>query len=156
MGYTHYWNLSKLNDESVKIFKEKVKPILADILKRHASIICYEYDEVDKPPVLTDEGIRFNGTGEAGHETFAINIHNRDDFDFCKTAHKPYDVPACECLLVLSAKIPEFTFSSDGLNLNSETKKDEYADYTAWGTALENVKENYDLEFDSMERTDEN
>ena len=51
----------------------------------------------------------FNGVEGDGHETFVINRVDDDHmphheimvFDFCKTAHKPYDLCVTACLIVL-------------------------------------------------------
>lgn len=86
MGYTHYWNHTKpITPELI----DAAKKILAKVQER-GILLAFEYDHPTDPPVANSEGIRFNGIGDEGHETF----HFRPGvaFAFCKTACKPYDV----------------------------------------------------------------
>ena len=113
MGYTHYW------DKPKKVTKKNLTRAIEDIkdiVERHKDVLAFECDEVDKAPqVSVKEGIRFNGKGENGYETFCIPISG-EACNFCKTARKPYDQAVCECLLVLRARIPGFRVSSDGFS----------------------------------------
>lgn len=40
----------------------------------------------------------FNGVGDEAHETLAIS-RTTEDFDFCKTARKPYDLAVTASLI---------------------------------------------------------
>jgi hypothetical protein len=112
IGYTHYWEptaaaltttaFGRLSTAASKVAE------LSDVA------ICYEYDEPDKAPVFKKEGIRLNGRGEDGHETFLLSL-GASGFDFCKTAAKPYDV-VVTAILVLADHFSEgrFNVSSDG------------------------------------------
>ena len=42
----------------------------------------------------------FNGIGDLSHETFALNV-GENEWNFCKTARKPYDLAVCMILLSL-------------------------------------------------------
>jgi len=139
MGYTHYWSFGKGSDKDEEGFN-KALPIIRDICNRHKDIIVRESDE-DLPPDINEEYhfIRFNGIEDDGHETFLFELTS-GDFNFCKTARKPYDLPVCECLIVLAAHIPSVTISSDGFGRgNGYDGK--------WETAIRNVKELYGIEF---------
>ena len=134
MGYTSYWN-QKIWDKKDADGYLAALPILQKILKKHEAILRYESDETNAA-VCNEDGIRCNGIGDAGHETFLFEP-KECDFSFCKTEQKPYDLPVCEMLLVLKAHIPHFELSSDGF---SGYAKDPKID-GFWGTAIENVKQ---------------
>lgn len=68
--------------------------------------------DVTDPPEITDEHIRFNGFGNAGHETFILEP-TMESFAFCKTAQKPYDV-AVVAILHCASVIAGVEFTSDG------------------------------------------
>jgi hypothetical protein len=74
-----------------------------------------EYDLPDSPPIFNEDMIRFNGHKEYGNETFLIDWNNLTNFDFCKTAKKPYDFWVASTLLMIASELPDsFTISSDG------------------------------------------
>jgi len=96
MGYTHYWRQQRdFTETEWQELTRLTKLILADFLKLQL------YSELN----INKEEIRFNGIGEDGHETFLITKKKRAKadyeeqhaydkkgaFNFCKTAHKPYD-----------------------------------------------------------------
>ncbi len=116
MGYTHYW---RPKADGLKNLKDKwgsvVQPLLLHIVSHFhaAGVIEYECD-VPEAPQLDAECVRFNGVGDLGHETFYFSHQDRTDFEFCKTARKPYDTAVCACLLVLEHYGP-IGLSSDGL-----------------------------------------
>jgi hypothetical protein len=127
MGYTHYWNYKEPKTidapNSIKALKEMKKMLLhlpsrcttAGGHYENESIIIK--DGVGKgSPVLSVPEILFNGDASKGldHETFAIQLGSRIDFDFCKTARKPYDFFVCVCLISLANNLDGFEFSSDG------------------------------------------
>lgn len=97
MGYTHYW--SKKKDISHKAW-DKFLVDAQVVIDSSPVVIQYEWDDKYKP-LLTSDEIRFNGRGDDGHETFSLKRHfvfrdyrpdADEDFDFCKTAQKPYDL----------------------------------------------------------------
>ena len=102
MGYTHYWRqLRDFTDTEWQELTRLAKLITAD----GQGILSNEYDEKNSKPTIDNEQIRFNGIGDNGHETFIITKKKRAKreyeeqeaydkkgaFEFCKTAHKPYD-----------------------------------------------------------------
>lgn len=114
MGYTHYWkNAQEINPEQWGQFKSKCEKIistLSDIL---------EVKEV------SGDLIHFNGIGEDSHEDFYVT-REAIDFEFCKTARKPYDLPVCMCLLALKAVCNWVDISSDGDQDDWENAEEEY------------------------------
>mgnify|MGYP005824480753 CR=1 FL=1 len=131
MGYTHYWRqLRDFTDTEWQELTRLTNLIIAD----NKGILSDGFGEGGKPEV-NGEHIWFNGLGEDSHETFRITKKKRSKadyeeqeaydrqgaFEFCKTAHKPYDkyVVAVLCALHnVSAMAGEGTeimsISSDG------------------------------------------
>lgn len=111
MGYTHYWrdvkfdNLNNVN-KKFKLFKRLIKKNYKHIYtagNKYSTkqlIIQREYD-IDLPIELTEDYCVFNGEGEQGHETFYI-IKRDTNFNFCKTARKPYDFFVTAYLMLLA------------------------------------------------------
>lgn len=127
MGYTHYWNFSKVvkdidNSEkkfaaAVRLFKEKLKELPQSI--RLANGIG------EGEPIITPTKVVFNGSAENGedYETFSITLADDErvsSFNFCKTARLPYDAAVCLALLCFKdAYGNDFDYSSDG-DINDE------------------------------------
>lgn len=122
MGYTHYWNHTPRCEDAEWTV---VCTIVRNILDITHVPLQYEYD-TPKPPVVDGMGIRFNGVGDDGHETF---FFDREDsgFNFCKTAMKPYDEVVVAVLIALARNYPGFSWTSDG----------DYADFIAGGLLYE-------------------
>lgn len=137
MGYTHYWkfkmNPKDCNDGSKK-FAKAVK-LLKKCLAKVPAEIEVETDDTtntvkvpfvlkggngEGEPKFTDEIVCFNGDAQKGydHETCYLALNNDDyEFDFCKTARKPYDVAVCLTLLCFKKTFgKDFSYSSDGDN----------------------------------------
>lgn len=96
MGYTHYWNDTKSITPELL---DAARKILAKAQERGIPL-AFEYGHPTDPPVANSEGIRFNGIGDEGHETF--HFQPGVDFAFCKTACKPYDVAVVAMLATIS------------------------------------------------------
>ena len=118
MGYTHYWRqLRDFTDTEWQELTRLTNLIIAD----NEGILSDGFGEGGKPEV-NGEHIWFNGLGEDSHETFRITKKKRakEDyeeqeaydrqgaFEFCKTAHKPYDkyVVAVLCALYNLSNVP--------------------------------------------------
>lgn len=127
MGYTHYWTFNRavMSSDDLKIaFKKAVKDIIK--LKNELPFdITIKDGHGENEAVIDEDEIWFNGDSEKGedHETFHVTLKVPDkrystqnvNFDFCKTARKPYDILVCASLIALENKMPEaFSFSSDG------------------------------------------
>jgi len=123
MGYTHYWNTNLV---ALRDHLDEVHETVADLLW-----IARAY-EIHQVPLdvhtsmrhqvgvnhhgrfykSTVESISFN-QAENGHEPFSFPPN--EDFEFCKTAEKPYDAVVVACLTVLAHRWPNIiTVSSDG------------------------------------------
>lgn len=110
MGYTHYWkNKETFTEDQWKKSIDEIKQVL-DIISDDVKLTGCMKSEI---PILTEEEIRFNGYEDESHETFLVTP-GITDFDFCKTAAKPYDVAVCMALIILNKNNPTFTYSSDG------------------------------------------
>ncbi|OQY87145.1 MAG: hypothetical protein B6D41_12240 [Chloroflexi bacterium UTCFX4] len=117
MGYTHYWRQRR---DITATEWDDVRAAFNAMLAQNARILADVED--------TDNAIAFNGTGEDSHETFVLNRAlataraewNTPDaeplcFQFCKTAHKPYDLIVTALLLVTTEIAPGWAdVSSDG------------------------------------------
>lgn len=83
----------------------------------HDGIALAFEEDVPEQPEVSDTQIRFNGVGNDGHETFILRkkIDKEDQFNFCKTAHKPYDTAVGLVLLIAKKHSPNsIRVSSDG------------------------------------------
>ena len=127
MGYTHYWRQHRdFNDTEWRVITRLAKLITADglgVLAHHPDAINgdeYYGEKEDDVFIIDNEQIRFNGIGEDGHETFLITKKKpEEDFQFCKTARKPYDkyVVAVLCAIYhvyLQMEKTVMNISSDG------------------------------------------
>lgn len=132
MGYTHYWRFTK-NPKDIKDGDKKFKKaveLLQKCLKKVPAELDVPYYGKNTfklaggngtgEPVFTDEVVCFNGFDgdeDLSHETCYLALDNPDgyDFDFCKTAEKPYDVAVCLTLLCFKKAFgDDFNWSSDG------------------------------------------
>lgn len=125
MGYTHYWTQKKpFTKAEWSALTEGANAMITGLMISGIPLV-HEYDDPNTPPTLTGEEIHFNGLGEeGGHETFLITRklqskkhypdHN-PNWNFCKTAEKPYDLAVTCILAYLDSVHPEkFVVSSDG------------------------------------------
>lgn len=126
MGYTHYFrSASEIDKGHFNAFVEDVKKIYAYPGVR--DIICADSDDSDSEPIADEREVFFNGKGEEGHETFHLprlnpkpDYQKRFDndpltFNFCKTAHKPYDAVVTAVLLAAHKRLgDQVKISSDG------------------------------------------
>jgi len=143
MGYTHYWKLKTVPEN----YKEQFPKVITEVqmlIERMPTnsetagghfnedkVILRGGDGTGKPDI-SKERICFNGDGKKGldHETFHIEFNQEPfEFDFCKTARKPYDQAVCLCLLSLANHIDGFEFSSDGDKEDWQPAIDFYLNY---------------------------
>lgn len=112
MGYTHYWDhLESFTDTEWEVITDKIRSVV-NWCEGNGIPLRYEYD-VDAPAQINDSEIRFNGEEQDGHETFMIKKVSSKNWDFCKTAGKPYDIAVGCCLIILNHP-NKFKLSSDG------------------------------------------
>jgi len=118
MGYTHYWKSNtgetqKLPSEEWGEFAYDVNRIFND--EETLSLIQKEFD-CDLPPLVSDNNggyICFNGIGDGGHETFLFS-RETEEFQFCKTAFKPYD------LIVTAVLSLAYSYFGDYIKITSD------------------------------------
>jgi len=108
MGYTHYWKTKggiTLDYVKFHTFQEGVKQIIEIAIDAGIDL------EVDSSPA---NYVSFNGPNELGHESFIFE-KTLEEFNFCKTAGKPYDM-AVVAVLIHAKKIfgDDITIKSDG------------------------------------------
>ena len=105
MGYTHYWTLKEpISADAFEKIQEGIKAIIETANEAGISISNES----------TDGTIAFNGAGRDAHETFVIQVGDKE-FNFCKTAEKPYDAVVCASLILLKKELGDkVTVSSDG------------------------------------------
>jgi hypothetical protein len=122
MGYTHYWTPKATDDKTWKEYVAACKKLYKELPLRsetaggyHAddTIMICGWDGTGKPEFKLS-GISFNGDQDRGfdHETFSIE-KEKTDWNFCKTARKPYDLLVCACLIA-AKEILGYEVSSDG------------------------------------------
>ena len=106
MGYTHYWRTGKRKpgEKNYNLFMKECRELVA------AS---------DVPLVKSCEAvsIMFNGVEDEGHEDcyFPSSPDQLDEFQFCKTAQKPYDIVVTAALCILQERCGKLVeVSSDG------------------------------------------
>lgn len=123
MGYSHLYRLlAPVRDRMPEIastFREALKmmPDTANSL-RDPSGIC--------APIITDEGIWFNGDAGRGEDYEEFHIASDCPVGrncYCKTGRRPYDLAVCLCLIVLKDALrDDFKFRSDGVFLTHRRK----------------------------------
>lgn len=106
MGYTHYWRSEQgyvIDQAAFANFVEEVKQITATA--QEAGIRLEEN--------YTPTEIIINGVGPQSHETFVFS-QTPDEYEFCKTAGKPYDMVVTAILIHAKKNFKEITVKSDG------------------------------------------
>lgn len=130
MGYTHYWSFKK--PKSIKGTHQEIEAKYQLAVRQCQRIVkAYNKDIKAKDSKHSDRlsgysahtkvndylGLAFNGTQDLSHETFILRDHwsANDDFNFCKTAQKPYDIVVVACLVTLQYYLGDLIeVSSDG------------------------------------------
>tara|TARA_R110000851_G_scaffold5405_1_gene22419 strand:+ start:217 stop:663 length:447 start_codon:yes stop_codon:yes gene_type:complete len=111
MGYTHYWRPTRdLTEDEWDNIRQVAKTILKD---NHGIILDNEPTDSQNLSI-TYESILCNGIGNDGHETFYLTRKMRNDFEFCKTAQKPYDKYIVAMLIAVAQITDSISVSSDG------------------------------------------
>lgn len=126
MGYTHYWTLKKvpgvkmeeLEARYIKALKE-IGRVVRRWNKEHPKNGEFDHFRLAGYTARTARygGINFNGKQEYAHEDFVLREHFNQglEFDFCKTAHKPYDTVVVAALSILKYRLGDaIEVSSDG------------------------------------------
>ena len=122
MGYTHYFTPKKVTQEKWNEFVEECNLLNKNLPTHSESAGGYFKDEKliicggngADIPIFNKTEVWFNGDERNGldHETFYIT-RNNDDWSFCKTARKPYDLLVC-AVLIAAHNILGYEVTSDG------------------------------------------
>ena len=107
MGYTHYWRRPRKNAGSAYMFGQLALDTKKIIAQAEQDGIRIRNGQGEGEPEFNEAYFSINGDAshyvegrDLAHETFcwegipSISEHRKDEpetFDFCKTAHKPYD-----------------------------------------------------------------
>lgn len=113
MGYTNYYKIHAQENNSFPI--EFVNGVRLIVENSPCKIVGWDNEDLESKAEITETRIALNGAGDEGHESFIMNPFYTD-FDFCKTAQKPYDVVVKAILLFAERKfsILQENFSFDG------------------------------------------
>ena len=112
MGYTHYWSsTSAFSDQAWNDFIKETRSIF-DTTKIP---LPNSHGEKNTNPEITDIDIAFNGVEDDSHESCVIS-KSPVEFEFCKTARKPYDFIVVQILKLARKYNPSFDLRSDGGN----------------------------------------
>ena len=137
MGYTHYWEIKQPN----RISSYSLAVIRQEVMAAYRSGLVQKECNDPTAPVITDSLIRFNGVGEAGHETFYFDMNDAyrteagKHFAFCKTARKPYDQIVMRVLIALQWDL------KDGLQVTSDGGFDD-----EWKAERAYMAKHYDMQ----------
>lgn len=114
MGYTHYFKQNKpVSDQQWEAFEKDAKVII-DHVQNKLGIVLISNDS--NGVIINNERINLNGDESRNleHETFYLEKDYKE-FNFCKTARKPYDIAVCSLLLLAHEHMPEHhEIGSDG------------------------------------------
>jgi len=110
MGYTHYYrDKPAFTDSQWAALTEDVKKLI----KNSNVPLGDSNGKIGTKPVFNSRQIMFNGIGDDSHET-AVVYKVASEFEFCKTARKPYDSVVVEFFKLIRKHAPSTTLSSDG------------------------------------------
>jgi hypothetical protein len=110
MGYTNYYkNKPAFTDAQWAALTADVKKLL----KNSKVPLGDANGSLDSKPVFNSRCILFNGIGHDSHETAAV-YKAASEFEFCKTARKPYDEVVVEFYKLIRKHAPETVLASDG------------------------------------------
>jgi hypothetical protein len=113
MGYTHYWSFPEyIRSEDWRHVAEFARYAIIEA-KREGIKLVREFNEIGIEPEINGEYIQFNGPNEDGHETFLLT-REACEFNFCKTALKPYDSVVEKILCFALKNVPGFDYENDG------------------------------------------
>lgn len=149
MGYTHYWRFHRDNMKTEKL-RQTFKKASEEIQKLYENLplfpktgyytdrsILIKGGLGEGMPIINETEVWFNGESKTDmdHETFCVSWNAGMDFDFCKTARKPYDLLVCLSLLSFLNHYGSeiFQLSSDGDASEWQEAVDLYNDITGKG-----------------------
>ena len=123
MGYTHHWEINS-KEENKEIDEKNYQKAIKDCNK---VIKAYykEHKGTDNSlsgysahcPIGQYGGIGFNGKGDNSYETFYFRhtLIGNNQFNFCKTNQKPYNIVVVACLSIMKFYLKDcIEVTSDG------------------------------------------
>jgi hypothetical protein len=129
LGFTHYYN-------NKRAFTNKEWSALTNDVRKLLSScgvpIAGPHGTEGTKPVFTNTHIMFNGVEEDAHETAYVN-KEATEFEFCKTARKPYDPVVVAFFKLIRKYDPNVELTSDG---GSEVFDDHEPEGRLYGDAL--------------------
>lgn len=110
MGYSHYFkNKPAFTDSQWAALTDDVKKLI-----KNSNVPLGDANgEIGTKPVFNTRHIMFNGIGDDSHET-AVVYKGASEFEFCKTARKPYDSVVVEFYKLIRKHAPSTILNSDG------------------------------------------
>ena len=111
MGYTHYMSYKEIASD---IAISKILDEIKELLEENNLMKLITSEDLSIIPIFNKELILFNGIEQLSCDIFLFDFTEPNEFIFCKTNRKPYDIIVSLVLLSLSNNIQDFTFSSDG------------------------------------------
>jgi len=122
MGYTHYWTPKVVTEEKFAEFSKTCKKLHDNLPNTSKTAGGYHSNETIEicgwdgtgKPEFSDVMVSFNGNQDKDldHETFNVQA-DKTEWNFCKTARKPYDLLVCACLIAAHEQL-DYEVSSDG------------------------------------------
>jgi hypothetical protein len=105
MGYTHYWTIKEpIDSDAWNKLRKGIQQIVGTA----------QDSGIDIKDESNDERIVFNGVGAGEHESFFLELGD-EEFNFCKTAGKPYDIAVTASLILLKKELGDAVIiKSDG------------------------------------------
>ncbi len=101
MGYTHYWTLTEYGKTKEGIeFTQKLMKETADKFEGLVELDVYADNPGDGSGVRVYKVNGVDGVDDDAHETFSV-YPSGSEFNFCKTARKPYDQYVATVLYML-------------------------------------------------------
>jgi len=109
-GYTHYWGHEGFEDDDWKKLTQAAKQIVSKAKKDKVEIAG---PNGKGKPEITDKWISLNGKEPEDYETFHLT-KAAQDFEFTKTAHRPYDAVVVSIMAAAKKLNKTFKPRSDG------------------------------------------
>ena len=110
MGYTHYFETVETIDKNTW---KQITDGFGKILTTTNVRICGSDGHTDTPIKINENLISFNGFSSDSHETMVLQ-REKSDWNFCKTAMKPYDEVVVALLSLVMTLTDNVKVSSDG------------------------------------------
>ena len=135
MGYTHSWTLKVADRDLFKKASDTFKEMMAKIPSYELPELCNGVGK--ETPIIKDDIIVFNGSEAKGENYETCGLQWEDtEYNFCKTAEKPYSPVVCLLLLcfesVYGDKIDVWTDGYRNTNQNHHISEDWRVAYDWW------------------------